>query len=296
MTLTALVVAGVVSEGEGFAQRLRVKDAVSRILAESTNLKQAAPKIIQALCEVAGWDVGAMWQVDRAAKELRCVEFWHVPSLEVAEFAAITRQRTFLPGIGLPGRVWTSGQPAWILDLTREGNFPRAPFAQKAGLRGGVCFPIKLGDAVLGVVECFSRQVREPDEDFLRMLDDIGRQLGQFIAARRAEEARLDLLRRMQASLARTELAKAEVEKQLAQRRQVEEALGRWATAPLSGEARSGLWRFGVAAAATGCALLLRLLFDPVLEDKLTLVTAYGAVAFAAWYGGRGAAFFACAA
>src|SRR5207249_11713778 len=46
----------------------------------------------------------------------------------------------------------------------------------------------------------------------------------------------------------------------------------------------------------SGCALLLRLLFDPVLEDKLSLVTAYGAVAFAAWYGGRGAAFFACAA
>src|SRR5881409_564007 len=181
MTLTALVVAGVVSEGEGFAQHLRVKDAVSRILAESTNLKQAAPKIIQALCEVAGWDVGAMWQVDRAANELRCVEFWHVPSLEVAEFAAITRQRSFLPGIGLPGRVWTSGQPAWIPDLPQDGNFPRAPFAQKAGLRGGVCFPIKLGDEVLGVVECFGRRVREPDDEFLQILASAGSQLGQFM-------------------------------------------------------------------------------------------------------------------
>src|SRR2546425_807175 len=189
MTLTALVVAGVVSEGEGFAQRLRLKDAVSRILAESTNLEQAAPRIIQALCEVAGWDVGAMWQVDRAAKELRCVEFWHVPSLKVAEFAAITRQRTFVPGIGLPGRVWTSGQPAWIPDLTQDGNFPRAAFAQKPGLRGGVCFPIKLGDEVLGVVECFGRRVREPDHEFLQILASAGSQLGQFMERALAQEA-----------------------------------------------------------------------------------------------------------
>ena len=296
MTVMVLVVAAAVSERDRFERRLQIKDVVRRVLAESSTLKEAAPKIIQGLCETGGWDSGAIWSVDRGANELYCVEFWRRPSMEVSEFEAISRQCTFAPGIGLPGRVWSNGEPAWIRDVTRDGNFPRSPLAQKEGLHTAFCFPIKLGDLVLGVVECFSRQVREPDEDFLRMLDDIGRQLGQFIAARRAEEARLDLLRRMQASLARTELAKAEVEKQLAQRRQVEEALGRWATAPLSGEARSGLWRFGVAAAATGCALLLRLLFDPVLEDKLTLVTAYGAVAFAAWYGGRGAAFFACAA
>src|SRR6266571_2579845 len=189
MTITALVVAAVVSEGEGFAQRLRMRDAVSRILADSTTLKQAAPKIMQDLCEVAGWDVGAMWQVDRAAKELRCVEFWHVPSLKVAEFAAVTLQRTFVPGIGLPGRVWTSGQPAWIPDLTQDGNFLRAPSAQKAGLRRGVCFPIKLGDEVLGVVECFGRRVREPDHEFLQLLESAGSQLGQFMQRALAHEA-----------------------------------------------------------------------------------------------------------
>ena len=296
ITVMVLVVAAAVSERDRFERRLQIKGAVRQVLAETSTLKEAAPKIIEVLCETGGWDSGAIWGVDRRANELYCVEFWRRLSMEVSEFEAITRQRTFAPGIGLPGRVWSNGEPAWIRDVARDGNFPRAPLAQKEGLHTAFCFPIKLGDLVLGVVECFSRQVREPDEDFLRMLDDIGRQLGQFIAARRAEEARLDLLRRMQASLARTELAKAEVEKQLAQRRQVEEALGRWATAPLSGEARSGLWRFGVAAAATGCALLLRLLFDPILEDQLTLVTAYGAVAFAAWCGGRGAAFFACAA
>src|SRR5207245_4691369 len=138
----------------------------------------------------------------------------------------------------------------WIRDVTRDGHFTRVPLAQKEGLHAAFCFPIKLGDAVLGVVECFSREVREPDEDFLQMLDNIGDQLGQFIVGRQAEEAHLNLLRHLRGALARAELAKAEVQKQLVQRRQVEEALGRWTTAPLPEETRSRLWRFGVAAAA----------------------------------------------
>src|SRR5207247_873196 len=191
----------VISEGQRFEQRLRVQDAVSRVLAESTNLKQAGSKIVQALCEAAGWDAGAMWRVDRAANEVRCVEFWHVPSIEVPGFAAITGQRTFASGIGSPGRVWASGQPAWIPDLTQDGNFPRAVFAQKEGLRVGVCFPIKLGDEILGVVVCFGRRVREPDHEFLQMLVNIGSQLGQFMERAVAQEVSRQNYERIQLML-----------------------------------------------------------------------------------------------
>src|SRR5207244_2244552 len=178
MVSAVVVVAAAVSERDRFERRLQIKDTVRRVLAESSTLKEAAPKIIQGLCETGGWDSGAIWSVNRGANELYCVEFWRRLSMEVSEFEAISRQCTFAPGIGLPGRVWSTGEPAWIRDVTRDGNFPRAPVAQKEGLRTAFGFPIKLGEAVLGVVECFSRQVREPDEDFLRMLDDIGRQLG----------------------------------------------------------------------------------------------------------------------
>jgi PAS domain-containing protein len=89
----------------------------------------------------------------------------------------------------LTGRVWSSGQPAWVADLTQDGNFPRAPFAEKGGLRGGVCFPIKLGDEMLGVLECFGRRVRELDSEFLDMLANVGSQLGQFMEHTAAEEA-----------------------------------------------------------------------------------------------------------
>ena len=119
----------------------------------------------------------------------RCVEIWHPASVQFPEFEAISRQTLFPPGIGLPGRVWSSGQPVWILDVTQDSNFPRAPYAAREGLHGAFGFPIVLGGEVLGVLEFFSREIREPDQDLLEMLATIGSQIGQFIERRQAEEA-----------------------------------------------------------------------------------------------------------
>ncbi len=192
MTLTALAVAAVMSERRQAEQRLQVQDAISRVLAEAPNLKDATPQIIRALCEMAGWDVGAIWNVDQAKNEMICVEVWHVPSLRVTEFEAATRRMILARGVGLPGRVWSSGRPAWIPDVTQDPNFPRATVSVKEGLHAAFCFPIKFGDEIVGVVECFSREVRGPDDNFLRMLPAIGNQVGQMIERKKAEGALRD--------------------------------------------------------------------------------------------------------
>ena len=189
MTITALVSAAAISERRRAEQRLQVQDAVSRVLVESPTLVESTPRIVQAFCEMGGWDVGAIWNVNRATNEIFCVEVWHVPSARVPEFEAFTRQKRFPPGVGLPGRVWSSGEPEWIPDVTKDSNFPRAPIAAKEGLHAAFCFPIKAAGGVVGVIECFSREVRAPDDHFLEMLSAIGAQLGQFIERKRAEES-----------------------------------------------------------------------------------------------------------
>jgi PAS domain S-box-containing protein len=188
IAIAALVLASVVSEGRRAEQRLQVQDAISRILAESPSLREAASQIIRVLCELAGWDWGAIWNIDRGANELYCVEVWHVPSIQVPQFEADTKFRRFTPGIGLPGRVWSSGKAAWIPDVSTDNNFPRAPLAARDGLHSAFGFPIKLGEEILGVIECFSDEVREPDDHFLQMVSHIGEQVGQFMERKRAED------------------------------------------------------------------------------------------------------------
>jgi PAS domain S-box-containing protein len=187
ITMTILVLTAVILERRRFQWRLQVQDAVSRILAESTRLNEAIPKILQVLCEQAGWDVGAMWQVDRTANKLFCSEVWHATSVKIPEFENVTRQTRFDLGIGLPGRVWLNDRPSWIRDVTQDDNFPRASMAMKAGLHTAICFPIKFDGNILGVMECYRREIHEPDIDFIHMLVPIGHQLGQFIERKRAE-------------------------------------------------------------------------------------------------------------
>jgi PAS domain S-box-containing protein len=193
VTMTGLALASIVSERVRGEQRLRIQDAISRILAEAASLKEATPKIFKALCEKAQWCVGSIWDVSQTTKELTCVEFWTVSGKNFPQFEAMTREIKFKPGIGLPGRVWSSAKPVWIRDAVEDNNFPRAAAAAADDLHGALCFPLKLGDEVVSIIDCFSREIREPDEDFLQMLDSIGSQIGQFIERKRAEEAQARL-------------------------------------------------------------------------------------------------------
>lgn len=189
VAVTALVLTAAIAERKRGERRLVAQHTVTRLLAESPTLRDAVPRILQAVCECLGWEYGGVWSVDPDANVLRCVEVWHVPAAAVEEFEAASRQRTFPPGVGLPGRVWVSGQPAWIEDVVKDTNFPRAPIAAKVGLHGAFGFPILLGSEVLGVLEFFSREIRQPDHDLLQMFAAIGSQIGQFTERKRAEEA-----------------------------------------------------------------------------------------------------------
>ncbi len=169
-------------------RRSAAEFATARVLAESGPLAQSTARILEAICTTLGWEHGALWQVDRTANRLRYLESWHLPSSSFPEFEALSRSTVFAPGVGLPGRVWADAQPAFIADVVRDGNFPRAEAAAREGLHAALGFPIVLGGTVVAVMEFFSREIREPDDELLSILTAIGTQIGQFIERRRAEE------------------------------------------------------------------------------------------------------------
>ena len=163
--------------------------SVTRVLAEAPSLQEAAPQILKNICETLEWAVGTLWQLDKKEGVLSSVETWHIPTANVSEFSAVTRSRTFDRGIGLPGRVWGEASALWIEDVTKDANFPRARIASKEGVHSAFGFPILLGDEVLGVLEFFSHQIRQPDTKLLNLLAAVGSQIGQFIERTEAEAA-----------------------------------------------------------------------------------------------------------
>ena len=169
--------------------RRNARLAVTQVLAQAATLREAAPQILEAMCKGLGWDVGALWTLDRAAAVLRCAEVWHTPAVSVRHFEATTRERCFPAGTGLPGRVWSAGQPVWIPDVTRDDNFPRADVASQEGLHGAFGCPVRVGTEFIGVIEFFSQALKEPDADLLEMMTTIGGQVGQFLERTHTEEA-----------------------------------------------------------------------------------------------------------
>jgi PAS domain S-box-containing protein len=167
---------------------LAVQYGVARVLAEAETLDQAAPELLRAIGAPLGWEVGHLWEV-RDDDALQPVASWRAADFEAPEFEQASRQLRFRPGFGLPGRVWQTGEPAWLTDVIAEGNNPRAQAAELAGLHGGMAFPAVVDGDCMAVIEFFGREVREPEPDTLALTEALGSQIGEFVEGLRAAEA-----------------------------------------------------------------------------------------------------------
>jgi signal transduction histidine kinase/CheY-like chemotaxis protein/HPt (histidine-containing phosphotransfer) domain-containing protein len=167
-------------------RRAAAEHATTRVLVESATLAAAIPRVLQTVCESLGWIMGARWSLDGETQLLRCEEMWVTP-LRRLEFVNVTRRFSFARGVGLPGRVWSTGRAIWITDVVKDPNFPRLEYALNEGLHGAFGFPIVGPSGFLGVMEFFSTQIREPDEALLAAFESVGGQVGQFIERKRAE-------------------------------------------------------------------------------------------------------------
>ncbi len=169
-------------------QRLGTQYFVARAIAESATLKDAAPEILQAICEEVGWDFGSIWVVGITGDDLQFAGMWHRSGPEITEFGETTANATFKRGIGLPGRVWETREPVWIGDVVHEANFPRAPVADRSGLHGGAGFPVMVEGEVIAIIEFFSHEIRKPDDALLQMMVAHADQIAQIIRRERAKE------------------------------------------------------------------------------------------------------------
>jgi PAS domain S-box-containing protein len=188
-------------------QHLAAQYLTSRALLECATLSEATPRILKAICETLAWQRGLVWSIDPAPGVLTCVGTWQTRADEFSEFDVVSRQQTFSPGVGLPGRVWQQGVPCWIPDVQQDPNFPRARVAANERLHAAVGFPIVMAGETLGVMEFFSDEIRQPDEELLRLMATIGSQIGFFIRRKRAEEELQRYSRDLEVAKSRAEAA-----------------------------------------------------------------------------------------
>jgi PAS domain S-box-containing protein len=182
-------IAGIRGDREHAAELLASQAAVAQVLAESETLAEATPKLLSTIGEQLGWQIGALWTVPPRSDVLVCVEVWSSQGVSAARFREVSKETSFGLGEGIPGRVWESGKSIWIPDLAADDNFPRAAADPEAGLGAALAFPIRSSTGILGVIEFFATEPREPDPQMLDLMDTLGTQIGDYAIRKQAEEA-----------------------------------------------------------------------------------------------------------
>jgi signal transduction histidine kinase len=189
-------------------QYLATQNVITKIIARATTLEIALPHILQAICETTGWEFGEVWHLDPRTGHLTCKTTWCDPASQFPAFENSGWDVTFAPGKGLPGRVWKSGTPAWITNVTTDANFLRALLAERDGLRAGMGVPIRIEGEIIGAMTFFCRQQRQPDRELLRMLETVGSQIGLFIEREQAIQLEREQAQKLVAFEERQRLAR----------------------------------------------------------------------------------------
>lgn len=179
-------------------QRRNTRLCITQVLNQSRTIEEAAVGVLQAVCENLSWDVGLFWLVDEQQARLACRAYWHRSSARLDHFLAESLHITFSSGVGLVGRVWADGKPAWISELALDRNFLRLTAATQDGMRCAFACPVTIEGRTIGVIEFFGARTCELDPDLLEMMGSAAGNMGQFIERKEAE----DDLRRSEEELA----------------------------------------------------------------------------------------------
>ncbi len=177
---------------------------VTAVLAEAISFEQAGPRVLEAVCESFVWPLGAIWALDADTGLLRPVHFWQ--SLKDSSLEEIFRTIAFLPGTGLPGRVFASGQPLWAARLAQAADPLPDSLASRKDL-DALAIPIRTPGQVAAVMEFFYPRTDPPEAELATAFQSIASQIGQCIERWRAEKERAEMLAREQAARAEAERA-----------------------------------------------------------------------------------------
>jgi PAS domain S-box-containing protein len=199
-SLLSMIIARLRSDRERDAARLEAQYAVARAISAAESFDDAAPRVLAAIAKPLGREVAHYWA--RGDDDmLRCVAHWGEENIDVDEFEAATRDLVLSIGHGLPGQAWQQMRPVWLSDAIEAGVFLRTPEAEAAGLRGGVAFPVTAGGECIGVIELFSRPIRERDAGVYALSEALGSQVGEFVESLRVQEEREETRLQLEAIL-----------------------------------------------------------------------------------------------
>jgi predicted signal transduction protein with EAL and GGDEF domain len=173
-------------------QELVLLESIAAAANAATSVEDAMRHALEAVCRHARWPLGHLLLVrgTGAGLSLDATGIWHDDGAgRFDALRTLTESLQFGHDMGLPGRVLSTAAPVWINAGSADASaFPRLQTAIGLGLSSLFGFPIMVASDVVAVLEFFSLELQTPDESMLRLMAQIGTQLGRVIERQRAQE------------------------------------------------------------------------------------------------------------
>ena len=162
---------------------------VVRELSATVTLDEAIPRLFELAGTALGCTVGQLWSFRDQGGAPRPSHRWAVAGCEVTDFLAESDALQVVRGGCSLGTAWATMDVVAVDDVGVQSDFERRHAAVRAGLRGGLFVPVITEAEMIGVLEFFSPEPGPFDEEIVEVVADVARQLGQFMARKRAETA-----------------------------------------------------------------------------------------------------------
>ena len=188
-----------ISERKHAEEEVRLLQSIALAVGEAPDLDSALETVLREVCKATGWVYGEAWLPCEENTQLQCASAFYVGEAGLKDFAQGSRGFHFERGEGLPGRVWAARRPAWIPDVTKDSNFPRAALARAADLRAALGVPVLAGEEVVAVLGFYEHEARPEDERQVSIVSAVAAQLGLVFLRKRMEESLQDSEARLHA-------------------------------------------------------------------------------------------------
>ena len=144
---------------------------------------------LEAVCDLTGWSVGHSYLIDLTdgGKFLSSTQ-WVLKRPDLQSFKKATEETELRITEGLPGMIFAAGKAVWLSDLTDPASFRRGKSAKAAGLAFAFGLPVRVGPAIVAILEFFSDSPVRRDADLENLMVQVSTILGRAFERKEADD------------------------------------------------------------------------------------------------------------
>lgn len=179
-------------------KKIALRHEITHFLLEAPSLQMAAPKILSILCIELGWEIACFWLKEEEQELIKHAFFFSSKELpHLKEFKEKTIDLKFSLKESVGDALSSSDNICFYSDLMEYDRLIRKNEAIRAGLHSYIRFPVFFEDKFFGAIELFTQKTNMRDDELIKVLHDIGSEIGMFIERQNAQQRELNLQKQL---------------------------------------------------------------------------------------------------